>query len=112
MGPFDCWGIDFMGPSPNSSNNQYILVCVDYVTKWVKAIPAPSNDTLRVMAFLRKNIFSRFGVPRLLISDGGSHFCNRLLANLLSKYNVKHRAAMLSRFSGVKSLIRFEPFNH
>ncbi|XP_015940419.1 uncharacterized protein LOC107465946 [Arachis duranensis] len=71
---FDVWGIDFMGPFPTSYSNKYILVVVDYVSKWVEAIATPTNDNKIVMNFLRKNIFSHFGVPRALISDRGSHF--------------------------------------
>jgi hypothetical protein len=71
---FDCWGIDFIGPFPPSFNNEYILVGVDYVSKWVKRIPSARVDAKTVVAFLKKNIFSRFGTLRVLISDGGSHF--------------------------------------
>ena len=67
---FDVWGIDFMGPFPPSYSNTYILVAVDYVSKWVEAIATPTNDTKTVLKFLQKHIFSRFGVPRVLISDG------------------------------------------
>ena len=65
---FDCWGIDFMGPLPSSYGNVYILVAVDYVSKWVEAIATPKDDARVVIKFLKKNIFSRFGVPRALIS--------------------------------------------
>ena len=41
---FDCWGMDFMGPFPPSYKNEYILVAVDYVSKWVEAIASPTND--------------------------------------------------------------------
>ncbi|KAJ9544863.1 hypothetical protein OSB04_024570 [Centaurea solstitialis] len=88
---FDVWGIDFMGPFPNSHWNEYILVAVDYVSKWVEAIATPTNDSKVVINFLKRDIFARFGVPRALISDGGSHFCNRYLEALLRKYSVKHR---------------------
>ncbi|GAU50532.1 hypothetical protein TSUD_369590 [Trifolium subterraneum] len=91
--PFDCWGIDFMGPFPSSKSNLHILVCVDYVTKWVEAIACKANDAHTVVKFLKNNIFTRFGVPRVLISDGGKHFCNKYLGNLLAKYNVKHKVA-------------------
>ena len=73
---FDCWGIDFMGPLPSSYENVYILVAVDYVSKWVEAIDTPKDDARVVIKFLKKNIFSHFGVPRALINDGGTHFCN------------------------------------
>ncbi|KAK2390987.1 protein NYNRIN [Trifolium repens] len=91
--PFDCWGIDFMGPFPSSHSNLHILVCVDYVTKWVEALTCKANDSKTVVNFLKTNIFTRFGVPRILISDGGKHFCNKHLENLLFKYNVKHKVA-------------------
>src|SRR5215469_10430551 len=90
---FDVWGIDFMGPFPNSNGNRYILVCVDYVSKWVEAIASPNSDATTVVKFLKKHIFSRFGTPRALISDGGSHFCNKLLESLLKKYSVYHKVA-------------------
>ena len=73
---FDVWGIDFMGPFPSSQGNLYILVAVDYVSKWVKAIATPHNDSKTVKKFLKRNIFTRFGVPREFISDEGKHFDN------------------------------------
>ncbi|WKA01512.1 hypothetical protein VitviT2T_019792 [Vitis vinifera] len=90
---FDVWGIDFMGPFPMSFGNSYILVRVDYVSKWVEAIPCKHNDHRVVVKFLKENIFSRFGVPKAIISDGGTHFCNKPFETLLAKYGVKHKVA-------------------
>ena len=90
---FDVWGIDFMGPFPTSYGHTYILVGVDYVSKWVEAIPCKTNDHRVVLKFLKANIFSRFGVPKAIISDGGSHFCNKPFENLMAKYGVKHKVA-------------------
>nr|CAN84029.1 hypothetical protein VITISV_024041 [Vitis vinifera] len=90
---FDVWGIDFMGPFPMSFGNSYILVGVDYVSKWVEAIPYKHNDHRVVLKFFKENIFSRFGVPKAIISDGGTHFCNRPFETLLAKYGVKHKVA-------------------
>ncbi|RVW70411.1 Pro-Pol polyprotein [Vitis vinifera] len=90
---FDVWGIDFMGPFPMSFGNSYILVGVDYVSKWVEAIPCKQNDHRVVLKFLKENIFSRFGVPKAIISDGGAHFCNKPFETLLAKYGVKHKVA-------------------
>jgi len=73
---FDVWEIDFMGLFPTSFGNKYILVGVDYVSKWVEAVATPTNEARVITKFLRKNIFTRFGSPRVIISDGGSHFCN------------------------------------
>ncbi|XP_059302265.1 uncharacterized protein LOC132054238 [Lycium ferocissimum] len=88
---FDVWGIDFMGPFVSSGGMKYILVVVDYVSKWVEAVALPNNEAKSVMGFLKKSIFTRFGTPRAIISDGGSHFCNRSFAGLMEKYGVKHR---------------------
>ena len=90
---FDVWGIDFMGPFPTSFGHIYILVGVDYVSKWVEAMPCRAVDYKTVLKFLKENIFSRFGVPKAIISEGGSHFCNKPFENLLSKYGVKHKVA-------------------
>ncbi|XP_016195433.1 uncharacterized protein LOC107636439 [Arachis ipaensis] len=68
---FDVWGIDFMGPFPTSFSNNYILVAMDYMSKWVEAKATSTNDNKVVIKFLRKNIFSRIRIPRALISDGG-----------------------------------------
>ena len=87
---FDVWGIDFMGPFPPSFGNLYILLAVDYVSKWVEAVSCPRNDANAVVSFLQKNILSRFGTPGTIISDGGSHFANRIFAKLMSRYGIKH----------------------
>ncbi|CAL9021113.1 unnamed protein product, partial [Prunus brigantina] len=87
---FDVWGIDFMGPFPTSYGFEYILVAVDYVSKWVEAIATRTNDAKVVISFLKGNIFTRFGTPRAIISDGGSHFVNQAFAALLKKYGVTH----------------------
>ncbi|CAN6678827.1 unnamed protein product [Malus baccata var. baccata] len=90
---FDVWGIDFMGPFPSSYGFVYILLAVDYVSKWVEARATRTNDSKVVADFVKTNIFARFGMPRVLISDGGSHFCNRTIEALLKKYGVTHKVA-------------------
>ena len=91
---FDVWGIDFMGPFPSSYGHKYILLAVDYMSKWVEAIPTITCDAKVVLRFIRSNIFPRFGTHREVISDEGSHFCNKLFASLLAKYGVKHRVTL------------------
>ncbi|XP_065851243.1 uncharacterized protein [Euphorbia lathyris] len=87
---FDMWGIDFMGPFPPSNGKTYILVAVDYVSKWVEAIATPTNDSKVVVNFL-DDIFCRFGCPRFVVSDGGTHFINGNFDMLMKKYGVRHR---------------------
>ncbi|GJZ61634.1 reverse transcriptase domain-containing protein [Tanacetum coccineum] len=87
---FNVWGLDFMGPFPDSKGNKYILVAVDYVFKWVEAQELPTNDARVVVKFL-KGLFSRFGVPKALISDRETHFCNSQLEKALLRYGVTHR---------------------
>nr|GFB80024.1 reverse transcriptase domain-containing protein [Tanacetum cinerariifolium] len=84
---FDVWGIDFMGLFPSSKGNKYILVAVDYLLKWVEA---PTNDA-RVVVKILKSLFSRFGTPKAIISDRGTHFCNDQFSRVMSKYGVAHR---------------------
>ena len=87
---FDIWGMDFMGPFPVSYGNIYILLAVDYVSKWVEAAACPKNDANTVVGFLQRNILSRFGTPKTIISDGGSHFANKVFDKLMSRYGIKH----------------------
>ena len=87
---FDLWGMGFMGPFPLSFSNLYILLVVDYVSKWVEAIPTHTNGANVVAKFFRSHIFTRFGTPRALITDGGTHFCNKMVDKELQKYGVRH----------------------
>ena len=87
---FDVWRIDFMGPFPSSFENLYILLAVDYMSKWVEATAYPWNDANTVVGFLQRNILSRFGAPRTIISDGGNHFANKVFEKLMSRYGIKH----------------------
>nr|GFA30521.1 reverse transcriptase domain-containing protein [Tanacetum cinerariifolium] len=89
---FDVWGIDFMGPFPYSCWNKYILVAVNYLSKWVEAKALPANDA-RVVCKILKSLFARFGTPRAIISDRGTHFCNDQFTKVTLKYGVTHRLA-------------------
>ncbi|GKA60725.1 reverse transcriptase domain-containing protein [Tanacetum coccineum] len=87
---FDIWGIDFMGPFPKSHKFEYILVAVDYVSKWAEAQALPTNDARVVITFLKK-LFCHFGMPKALISDRGTHFCNKIMEKTMKRYGVNHR---------------------
>ena len=90
---FDVWGIDFMGPFPNSYGNLYILVVVDYVSKWVEVVACKTNDHRVVVQFLKDTIFARFGTPQAIISDGGKHFSNQIFEQLMKKYFIIHKVS-------------------
>nr|GEW63861.1 reverse transcriptase domain-containing protein [Tanacetum cinerariifolium] len=89
---FDVWGINFMGPFLSSRGNKYILVAVDYLSKWVEAKALPINDARVVVKFLI-SLFSRFENPRAIIGDRGTHFCNDQFAKVMTKYGVTHHLA-------------------
>ncbi|GKE51564.1 reverse transcriptase domain-containing protein, partial [Tanacetum coccineum] len=81
-----------MVTSRGDPRNKYILVAVDYLSKWVEAKALLTNDARVVVKFL-KSLFARFGTPRAIISDRGTHFCNDKFAKVMSKYGVTHRLA-------------------
>ena len=82
-----------MGHFPSSYGNKYILVAVDYVLKWVEEVASPTNDASVVIKLFKSIIFPRFGISRIVISDGGSHFINKIFEGLLRKNGVHHRVA-------------------
>ena len=90
---FDVWGIDFMGPFPKSKNCEYILVAVDYVSKWVEAIPCRTAHSKHAKRMFHEVIFPCFGTPRMVISDGGSHFIDKVFRKYLSEHGVRHNIA-------------------
>lgn len=59
----------------------------------MEALASPTNDAKVVLKMFKKVIFPRFGIPRVVISDGGSHFINKVFENLLKKHGVKHKVA-------------------
>nr|GEX43364.1 reverse transcriptase domain-containing protein [Tanacetum cinerariifolium] len=84
---FDIWSIDFMVPFMYSRGNKYILVVVDYLSKWVEVKALPTNDARVVVKFL-KSLFARFGTPRAIFSDRGTYFYNDQFAKVMLKYGV------------------------
>ena len=89
---FDVWGINYVGTLPSSNGFKHIMVAVDYVSKWVEAIPTVNADARSVCKLFKQVIFPRFGIPRIVISDGGKHFNNAQLEGIFAKYGVhSHR---------------------
>jgi hypothetical protein len=90
---FDVWGVDFMGPFPMLEQCKYILVVVDYVSKWVEALPCVAANSKNSKKMFQEIIFPRFGVPRVMISNGGSHFIDKTFRKCISELGVDHRVA-------------------
>jgi len=90
---FNVWGIDYMGPFPKSHNCEYISVIVDYVSKWVEALSCRAADAKHARKMFHEIIFPRFGTPRMVISDGGSHFIDTAFRNFLKELGTEHNIA-------------------
>jgi hypothetical protein len=90
---FDCWGIDFMGPFPPSFGFLYILVAVDYVSKWIEANSKSKQWSQNSDKVFERKYLSRFGIPRAMISDDRTHFYNKSFESLMKKYGITHKVA-------------------
>jgi len=90
---FDVWGIDYMGPFVKSQRCEYILVAVDYVSRWVEAMPCRAADAKHARKMFHEIIFPRFGTPRMVISDRGSHFIDSAFWNFLEELGTRHNIA-------------------
>jgi len=90
---FDVSGIDYMGPFVKSRNYEYILVVVDYVSKWVEAIPCKKADSRHSRRMFEEIIFPRFGISRMVISDGGTHFTDKKFHLYLQTHGIRHNVA-------------------
>jgi hypothetical protein len=90
--PFDRWALDFIGPiNPPSNQKVYILVCTEYMTKWVEAKALHRETEEAVIKFLFTDIFTRFGMPRELVTDGGPPFSSHGFKATLQKYHIQQR---------------------
>ena len=91
VGHFAKWGIDFMHCNPTSaSGNGYIIVVMDYFTKWVEAMPTYAKHGKTTIIFLFNHIIARFGVPQAIVTYHGSHFQNKMMSELSSKLGFLH----------------------
>ena len=94
LAPFEKWGLDFVGPiAPPTryGRKRYILVATDYATKWADAAATKTDDAATMAKFLYENIISRYGCPKELVSDRGTHFLNKTIAELTTRFLIKHR---------------------
>lgn len=90
--PFGKCGMDFIGSiDPPSRQKNYIIVCTNYLTKWVEAKVVKVATEEKMVEFLRENVFYKFGYPRELVTNRGSQFTSHMIENLLSQHKIKHR---------------------
>jgi len=90
--PFERIGIDFVGPLPRTERgNRYILVAMDYLTKWPEAKALDEATAERTVEFIYKEIICRHGCPRIILTDQGTHFKNKLVEELCKKFEIKHK---------------------
>ena len=82
-----------MGPFSKSKNCEYILVAIDYVSKWVEVLPCKAADAKNSKKMFEETIFLRFGVPRMVISDGGTHFMDKNFDHYLTKHGIHYNVA-------------------
>ena len=92
--PFVQWGMDIIGPfAPGKGQCKFLLVGIDYFTKWIEAEPLTAITARNVQNFVWKNIVCRFGLPQIIITDNGRQFTDRTLAEFYEKLHIKHIAS-------------------
>eukprot|EP00253_Pinus_taeda_P011583 PITA_11583 len=91
VGPFAKWGIDFITCNPHSAGGHaYIILAVDYFTKWAEAMPTFEADGKTTVIFVFNHIVARFGVPQVIITDHGHHFRNVMMTELVDHLGLRH----------------------
>ena len=88
---FDIWGIDILGPFSNSNGKFYILIAMDFVSKWVETKATRTKDSQVLLSFLRSNIFTRYGVPRAFITDQIGQLLDKDVKTFMLKHGIHHR---------------------
>src|SRR5437762_1963245 len=90
--PFERIGIDFVGPLERTKNgNKYILVATDYLTKWPEAKAMREATAENVIEFIYERIICRHGCLKVILSDRGTHFRNRIVDGLCERFEIKHK---------------------
>jgi len=90
--PFYFIGIDIVGPLPiTERNKRYIVVAIDYFTKWTEARALERANANEVSTFILEEIICRHGMPKIILSDRGSHFDNQVISELMNRFKIQHR---------------------
>ena len=90
--PFSQWGIDIVGPlSQGKGQVKFLLVAIDYFTKWVEVEALATITKARIQSFVWKNIICRFGIPLTIILDNGQQFNNQAFRDFCSGLGIKNQ---------------------
>ena len=90
VGPFAKWGIDFITCNPHSAKGHgYIIIVVDYFTKWTEAMPTFTTDGKTAATFIFNHVIARFGVPQAIITYHGSHFKNIMMTEISNQFGLR-----------------------
>ncbi|GAU43618.1 hypothetical protein TSUD_185110 [Trifolium subterraneum] len=83
--PFAWWGMDILGPFPTATRQvKYLIVAVDYFTKWIEAEPLAKIGASHILRFFKRNVLARFGIPQVLVTDNGTQFTNKKFQEFLA----------------------------
>ena len=89
--PFDLVGIDIIGPlMPSFNGYHYIIIMINYLTKWAEARPLQFADSMEVASFIYEDIIAQHGIPKTIITDNGTHFINTYIGSLCEKFKIQH----------------------
>ncbi|GAV75029.1 rve domain-containing protein [Cephalotus follicularis] len=95
--PFAQWGMDFVGPLPVATGKmKFLIMAVDYFTKWVEAEPLATITEKNTKSFVWKSIICRFGVPRVIVSDNGKQFDCQTFHDFCKEWRIEHRLASVA----------------
>ena len=103
VGPFMKWGIDYVTCNPTSAGgHKYIIVPVDYFTKWEEAMPTFKDDRETAAFFVFNQIIARFSIPKVIVTDHGSHFQNSMMMKLTTilGFRRKHSSSYYPKTNG------------
>ena len=89
---FERIGIDFVGPLPRTAKgNKYIIVAIDYLTKWPEAKALKEATAEKTADFIYKEIICRHGCPKIILTDRGTHFNNQMIQELCKNFEIEHK---------------------
>lgn len=94
--PFEKWGVDYVGPIHLTSRGckNYIIVAADYFMKWPKARDVHKDNAKETARFLMEHVICQFGLPRMLLSDRGTHFLNKVIKSLTTSLYIRHEVSI------------------